>query len=142
MITKDEILILLGVIKLAYPKTFNNPNPKQTAALWHEMLCDEPLTLVQLAVKKHIASSIYPPTIAAVLDLVEKQKWEMYQEYQYICDVETGRVKGNLPKEYYPRRVSGDVKRYESNFKYKITNEISSKIQKMIESKGGIDGKL
>ena len=127
--------MLLGVIKVAYGKSFSNENPKHMINLWHEMLCDEPLILVQSAIKKHIASCKFAPKVSEVLELVEHQKWDLYQNHCILDDIISEEPKGDLPKSFYPRRISGDTKVFELNSSQIIYNAIESMRLKQLEKK-------
>jgi hypothetical protein len=135
MITKDEIGMLLGVVKVAYSRSFSNENPRLMINLWHDMLCDEPLILVQSAIKKHIATCKFAPRVSEILDHVEHQKWELYQNHCILDDIISGKPKGDLPEAFYPRRVCGKIKAFELNSSQKINNEIKSVRLKQLEKK-------
>ncbi|MGV8153409.1 MAG: replicative helicase loader/inhibitor [Alkaliphilus sp.] len=67
--TKQEGLIILGILKTAYPRFYTNiqKNEVENAVLlWSEMLTDYSLDVIKIAIKKLIAESVYPPTIADV----------------------------------------------------------------------------
>ena len=135
MITKDEIGMLLGVVRVAYSRSFSNENPRHLISLWHEMLCDEQLILVQSAIKKHIATCKFAPRVSEILDHVEHQKWELYQNHCILDDIISGKPKGDLPEAFYPRRVCGKIKAFELNSNQKINNEIKSVRLKQLEKK-------
>ena len=61
--TKTETVKLLAVISAAYP---NMQVTEATVDLWHELLGDQDLNIVLVAVKKLILESPYPPTIADI----------------------------------------------------------------------------
>jgi hypothetical protein len=61
---KAEIGKLLAVIAAAFPTRFSVDELK--GDVWHELLGDLDYDVAQIAVKKHIFSSIHPPTIAEV----------------------------------------------------------------------------
>ena len=127
--------VILGVLKVAYGKSFSKENPKHMISLWHEMLCDEPLILVQSAIKKHVAVCKFAPRVSEILDLIEHQKWELYQNHCILDDIISGKPKGNLPEAFYPRRVCGKIKAFELNGSQKINNEIKSVGLKQLEKK-------
>jgi len=133
LITKDEIAVLLGVIKVAYGKSFSNENPKLMINLWHEMLCDEHLILVQSAIKKHIATCKFAPRVSEILDLIEHQKWELYQNYCIVDDIISEKPKGDLPESFYPRRLCAYTKAFELNSNKIIDSEIESLRLKQLE---------
>ncbi len=135
MITKDEIAVLLGVIKVAYGKSFSNENPKLMINLWHEMLCDEHLILVRSAIKKHIATCKFAPRVSEILDLIEHQKWKLYEKYCILDDIISGKPKGDLPDAFYPRRLCGNTKAFELNSNHTINAAIELMRLKQLEKK-------
>lgn len=67
--TKAETVKIFAVLTAAYPRfdTFKNKESlRPVVGLWNEMLADIPFSVVELAVKKLILESPYPPTIADV----------------------------------------------------------------------------
>lgn len=67
--TRDEVILIMGALQVAYPKFYNNLSPEQvelTVNLWTKMLSDVKAEDVTLAVNKIIATSEWPPTIAEV----------------------------------------------------------------------------
>lgn len=71
--TREETLIILGIIKVAYPRFYLNikkEDANNTVDLWTEMLEDYELEVVKVAVKKLIAEMVFPPTIADVRKLL------------------------------------------------------------------------
>ena len=127
--------VILGVLKVAYGKSFSKENPKHMISLWHEMLCDEPLILVQSAIKKHVAVCKFAPRVSEILDLIEHQKWELYQNYCIVDDIISEKPKGDLPEGFYPRRLCGYTKVFELNSSKTIDNEIESLRLKQLEKK-------
>ena len=63
----NQTTMLLGIISELYPRFAKDPT-RATVAVWHEMLGDLDYTAAQLAVKKHVAASKYPPTVAEIRD--------------------------------------------------------------------------
>lgn len=67
--TKQEAVKLFAIFKSAYPRfeTYNNAETlKPIIMLWAEMLSDIPYPVVEVAAKKLILESPYPPTISDV----------------------------------------------------------------------------
>lgn len=62
--TREEVSILLGVLKAAYPARMEIT--PQAVGLWTEMLGDCELEEVTRAAKAHIATSPHPPSIADI----------------------------------------------------------------------------
>ena len=75
--TRDDTLDLLSVLKAAYPNFYKDMTRKDAdhvIDLWTEMFKDEPVQLVALAVKRHIATDTkgFPPHIGAIKDAIVK----------------------------------------------------------------------
>lgn len=75
--TRDETLDLLSVLKAAYPNFYRDMTRKDAdhvIDLWSEMFKDEPVELVAMAVKRHIATDTkgFPPHIGAIKDAIVK----------------------------------------------------------------------
>ncbi len=67
--TKSETSMIFSVLTAAYPRfdTFKDKEEaRPVVELWAEMLADIPFSVVELAVKKLVLESPYPPTIADV----------------------------------------------------------------------------
>lgn len=77
--TKEEFALIVVVLKAAY-KNAQFLSTDRDIEVWFEMLKDLDGQMVGLAAKKHIATSVYPPTIAelrksTVPSLVSDQDW-------------------------------------------------------------------
>ena len=75
--TREEMLDLLVVMQAAYPNFYKGMNKQQADAvldLWSTMFVDEPLEVVAMAVKSHIANDKkgFPPHIGAIKDAIIK----------------------------------------------------------------------
>jgi hypothetical protein len=73
--TKDEVTLILGTLKTAYPKFYAEMSKQEmysTIDLWSEMFAHERTDLVVAAVKNLINTFKWPPTIADI-------KEEMYK---------------------------------------------------------------
>lgn len=69
----NETIKILSVIKAAYPqwaRELTTADAKAMVALWSSMLIDHKYDIVQLAIKKIIATNKFPPSIAEVLEAV------------------------------------------------------------------------
>ena len=73
---------MLGVIQTAYPNFQKNGNAGNVINLWYEFFCDEPAEIIKYALRQHIATSPFPPTIAEILKLAESKKWALYAEHE------------------------------------------------------------
>jgi hypothetical protein len=71
---REQISRILTVIDVAYPRFANDikTNMKATIRLWHDMFIDFDENLVLVAVKQHIKTSVHPPTIADINDIIDK----------------------------------------------------------------------
>lgn len=110
--TRDEIVVILGTLKTAYPKFYSEMSKQEmfnTIDLWTEMFAHEKTELVVAAVKNLINTFKWPPTIADVKEemykLIEHEKetpielWNMikkairnsgynsYEEFQKLPEV-------------------------------------------------------
>lgn len=66
---KDEVKILLEVLKTAYPKTYKGMNAmerKETLALYYEHFKAYPSQAVRAALDSYIDENEFPPTIAGI----------------------------------------------------------------------------
>ena len=77
--THDETLAIMSVLKAAYPNYYRDMKRGDAEAivgLWAEMFKDEPVEVVAVAVKAHIASDTkgFPPHIGAIKDAITKLK--------------------------------------------------------------------
>lgn len=128
--TRDEVAIMLGTIREIYGKQGDSPNPEFTIALWHRYLSDEPTELVQQAMDKHIASSIFAPKPVEILALIEEKKSALWADSVSVSLF--GAKKRRLPDEYLPRHITRKPKAYE------LENEA-----RLLKRLGGADiGKL
>jgi Loader and inhibitor of phage G40P len=66
---KSQVVRLVAVLKAAYPR---QETPPETVALYAEMLADLDAGDVTAAVKQHVRSSRYFPTIAEIRDAVRE----------------------------------------------------------------------
>lgn len=67
--TEKEVVKLFVLLTAAYPRfdTFSDPEKtRPVIKLWAEMLADIPYEVAEVAVKKFILESSYPPTIAEI----------------------------------------------------------------------------
>lgn len=67
--TKDEIKGLMNTISASYPHFYHNMDNDQKQAMlivWYDMLHNDNPAVVKQVVRKHIATSKYPPSIAEI----------------------------------------------------------------------------
>ncbi len=77
--TREETLAIMSVLKAAYPAYYRDMKRDEAegiVGLWQEMFKDEPVEVVAVAVKAHIASDVkgFPPHIGAIKDAIIKIK--------------------------------------------------------------------
>ena len=125
--TKKETIILLGYLRIAYPNMFNDLDAEYTGNVWYEMLCDEEVSLARLALKKHIATSKYPPSIAEFLSLIETEKWTIYSENAFSSLGEEEIPTKKLPGCFVPRSITHQPKQFEIKAKEHINKIVDIK---------------
>ena len=134
--TRNEVAVMLGMLRELYGKQGDSPNPGVTIDLWHRYLCDEPTELVQMAVDQHIASSVFHPKISEILERVEKRKTQMfYESGPNVVSLFNDELQGReLPPEYLPRSAT-NRKAYEMENEAKIMKRLKGldKIGKLPE---------
>jgi hypothetical protein len=72
--TKDETTKLLMEIEISYPRAYSNLSDKAadlTENLWYASFGDVPLVIMEMALNRHRMISIYPPTIAEMVDALK-----------------------------------------------------------------------
>lgn len=74
--TKKEFSILASAMRTFFPKDNLLPN-KEAMELWYGMLSDIPYASAEAALKKHVATSKWPPTIADIRQNVTEITTEM-----------------------------------------------------------------
>lgn len=77
--TYDETLVIMSVLKAAYPnyyKDMRRADADGVVTLWAEMFKDDPVEIVAVAVKAHIATDKkgFPPHIGAIKEAIVKIK--------------------------------------------------------------------
>ncbi|MGJ8754117.1 replicative helicase loader/inhibitor [Clostridium botulinum] len=71
--TQEETIKILSIIKAAYPQWARDLKPTDAKAmvnLWGAMLEDYPYNVVQIAIKKIIATNKFPPSVAEVIEAI------------------------------------------------------------------------
>ncbi|APH16656.1 loader and inhibitor of phage G40P family protein [Clostridium sporogenes] len=71
--TLEETIKILSIIKAAYPqwaKDLKASDAKMMVTLWNDMLQDYEYNLVQVAIKKVIATNKFPPSVAEVIESI------------------------------------------------------------------------
>lgn len=73
--TREETIKLIGVITMAYPNfdKFKDENHiRSMVAVWADIFSEDNAGLVGLAVKQHISTSKWPPSIAEIRELMTR----------------------------------------------------------------------
>lgn len=82
MMTKEEALVILAIMKSAYPKDYpfnmTEKEAKVVAMVWCEQFADVPGEIVKLAVKKLIAKEERCFSIATVKKQLGSMYWEAH----------------------------------------------------------------
>lgn len=71
--TKNDTIKLIAVIVMAYPnfdKFKDEDHIKALTSMWAEMFKDDDAGLVGMAVRKHISTSKWPPSIAEIREIM------------------------------------------------------------------------
>ena len=90
--TREETLGIMSVLKAAYPlyyKDMTRQDAEGIVSLWQTMFADEPLEVVAMAVKAHIARDTkgFPPHIGAIMGEIVKLKQpnELTEQEAWVC---------------------------------------------------------
>lgn len=92
--TKEETIKLIGIITMAYPnfdKFRDEKHIRSMVSVWADMFSEDDAGLVALAVKEHISTSKWPPSIAEIRELMTRianpdiippgEAWEVVSKY-------------------------------------------------------------
>lgn len=69
MMTRDETVIILGILKTSYPNFYKDMCKDEmynTINLWNEMFEDDDVNIVKVAIKELIQTLKFPPAIADI----------------------------------------------------------------------------
>lgn len=69
MMTRDETVIILGILKTSYPNFYKDMSKDEmynTINLWNEMFEDDDVNIVKVAIKELIQTLKFPPAIADI----------------------------------------------------------------------------
>lgn len=64
--TKTEIIKLIGICSVNYRNFPEAGKEEMLIELWHTMLDDVSFQIAEIAIKKYISESVFPPTIADI----------------------------------------------------------------------------
>lgn len=67
---KAQTAVLLHIIQTAYPSFGGSASSEDIASLWCEMLTDVGLEVASAAVKRHIQTNRFPPTVADIRTII------------------------------------------------------------------------
>ena len=94
--TREETIKLIGIITMAYPnfdKFRDEKHIRSMVGVWAEMFADDEGGLVALAVKQHISTSKWPPSIAEIREIMSDiqhpdiippdEAWEAVSKFMY-----------------------------------------------------------
>lgn len=95
--TRKEIISLIGVITMAYQKfdKFRDENHiRSMVTVWADIFSEDDASLVGLAVKEHINTSVWPPSIAEIRErmfritnpniIPPEEAWSMVAKLMYV----------------------------------------------------------
>lgn len=69
MMTRDETVIILGILKTSYPNFYKDMSKDEmynTINLWNKMFEDDDVNIVKVAIKELIQTLKFPPAIADI----------------------------------------------------------------------------
>lgn len=110
--TREETIKLIGIITMAYPnfdKFRDEKHIRSMVSVWADMFSEDDAGLVALAIKEHISTSKWPPSIAEIRELMTRivnpniippdEAWEIVAKYLYIAGEYCHRdYRAELPK--------------------------------------------
>lgn len=81
--TRQDTLMLMGTLKVAYPQYYSRQTPEEAAAavaLWQMMFAEDDAKLVSAAVKAFIATDTkgFPPVVGQIKDKLDKLRAEAH----------------------------------------------------------------
>lgn len=77
LLNREEIIQVLHILKTAYPQyniEISRQVAENTIALWKSVFGEEDRLIVEFAVRQLSTTCVYPPTIAKILETLEKIK--------------------------------------------------------------------
>lgn len=96
--TREETIKLIGIITMAYPnfdKFRDEKHIRSMVNVWADMFAEDEAGLVALAIKEHISTSKWPPSIAEIRELMTRivnpniippdEAWEIVAKYLYLA---------------------------------------------------------
>ena len=108
--SETEIIGLLGIIKIAYPRFYANitvDDTKSTVALWCEMFKDDNPKDITMAVKELICELEFPPTIADIKNRIKKyDENRRFHEYAQKLELEAQKEKKMLEERHKRNEIA------------------------------------
>jgi len=96
-LTREATIKLIGIITMAYPnfdKFRDEKHIRSMVGVWADMFSDDEEALVALAVKEHISTSKWPPSIAEIREIMTRianpdiipvdEAWEIVSKFLYV----------------------------------------------------------
>jgi hypothetical protein len=109
---KVETLKILSVIDVVYSRfsIAKDKNSKKTLAnIWYKMFIDKDYSLIGYAVKVHIATSPFPPTVADINRIIDKLVYPQITELEAWNIVSRAARRCDLREQYeeLPEEIKG-----------------------------------
>jgi len=96
-LTREDTIRLIGIITMAYPnfdKFRDEKHIRSLVQVWADMFADDEPGLVAMAVKTHISTSKWPPSIAEIREIMARitnpniippeRAWEIVAKYLFV----------------------------------------------------------
>ncbi len=134
--TQEEAILVLAVLRAAYPTDFpynmSVEDAEVTATVWCEQFQNIPGVIVEIAVKKLIATEVKPFPPAKV----KKKIGSLYWEAKEILDENERNVKRGLcsPMDKQQRSFYEYIKKVTENYKYR-EGALEPSISRLVEGK-------
>lgn len=117
---RDNIINILKLINVAYPNFYRDGQKKDAILLWSIMFADDKDNQVLLAVQRHIATNIYPPSIANIRSaLVEVSTSNMQAEEAWGIVRKSISRYGTYRQEEALESMPSDLAQFTKRFGYK-----------------------
>lgn len=114
---KTDILKAIGLCSVNYKNFPEAGKEEMLVELWQSMLDDIPYTILEMAIKRHMSISVFPPTIADI----RKQISELNAKNNFPTSIEAW------------SQVKHVIQRYGSYNEAKAMSELSGIVKKSVE---------
>lgn len=101
---KDSVVQALVLISAAYPNFYKNNDKQAAVELWSIMFADDDPEEVLLAIKAHIATNKWPPTVADIREAIVKVNHKTI-----TSDEAWGQIKTAIQRCGYSRADEVDI---------------------------------